>query len=54
LCSGPFCEFSRHIWEILERFTPALYRRLGAEWLFPKEKATFDAAVMLTSEVKTL
>jgi hypothetical protein len=35
-------------------FTSTLYRKLDAERLFPQEKATLDAAVTPTSEVKTL
>jgi hypothetical protein len=35
-------------------FTSTLYRKLDAEWLFLQEKATFDAAVVSTSEVKPL
>jgi hypothetical protein len=47
-------------------FTSALYKKLEAKWLYPngvpckrflfagvEEKATFDAAVMVTSEVRT-
>ena len=35
-------------------FTSTLYRNRNAEWLFPQEKAIFDAVEMLTSEVKPL
>jgi hypothetical protein len=35
-------------------FDSALYRKYTAKWLFPQEKATFDAISMSTSESKTL
>jgi hypothetical protein len=34
-------------------FDSALYRKHTVKWLFPQEKATFDAISMSTSESKT-
>jgi hypothetical protein len=34
--------------------TSALYRNQNAKWLFPQEKATFQALVTSTDEVKML
>jgi hypothetical protein len=35
-------------------FDSGVYRIHAPKWLFPQEKATFDALVMLTSEAKML
>jgi len=35
-------------------FDSGVYRILAVKWLFPQEKATFDALVMSTSEAKML
>jgi hypothetical protein len=35
-------------------FASGVYRILAVKWLFPQEKATFDALVMSTSEAKML
>jgi hypothetical protein len=35
-------------------FDSALYRNHAAEWLFPQEKATFDAVLMSKCEAKML
>jgi hypothetical protein len=35
-------------------FDSGLYRIHGLKWIFPQEKATFDALVMFTSEAKML
>jgi hypothetical protein len=35
-------------------FDSGVYRIHGLKWLFPQEKATFDALVMFTSEAKML
>jgi hypothetical protein len=35
-------------------FDSALYRKRIAKWLFPQEKATFDALPMCTYESKAL
>jgi len=35
-------------------FDSGVYRILAVKWLFPQEKATFDALVMSTSEAKIL
>jgi hypothetical protein len=35
-------------------FDSGVYRIQTAKWLFPQEKATFDALVMSTSEAKML
>jgi len=38
----------------LQHFDSGVYRILAVRWLFPQEKATFDALVMSTSEAKKL
>jgi hypothetical protein len=35
-------------------FDSGVYRILAVRWLFPQEKATFDALAMSTSEAKML